>query len=304
MAMWVKIAIMTMEEMMKIFLEFFLVFGTACLVVIAGKLYFVKAKKKLVMGDVEPLNSFLIIFSAIIFATLIVVSFLNFDRFNIYIPTDVGQVGDFVGGLTNPVLSFLALLVLLRTTLIQTNEARKTTAFMARQQDIMEREKFESTFYQLLDRLDNYCELHLRVKDSVTKIEEGKKIGMSLFSKSSQFNQLSVREQIKAGKAHVEPICDDDTFHAFVNRAMRVLRFINNSDLPIGWRRSYAALFKDTLYPHERIMLSNYCFFNIRYARRLLRKWKFSDSLKQHCFTSVVVERYYKEISFPMTKKP
>jgi len=287
---------------MQIYLELFLVLGATCLIVFGGELYFFKVKEKVGMKDVEPLNSRLIIIVAIIFAALIVVSFFNFGRFGVVIPADVGQVGDFIGGLTNPVLSFLALLVLLRTTLIQTNEARKTTAFMARQQDIMEKEKFEATFFQLLDRLDNYCELHLRIKDDVAKIEVAKKIGRELFSKSEEFSKLGVREQIKKGAQHVESISDRDVYYAFVNRAVRVLRFINNSDLPMSWRRSFAALFKDTMYSHERIMLASYCFSNLKYARKLLRKWKVADSLKSHCYTSEVVERYYKNLPFPAPK--
>ncbi|WP_138984514.1 hypothetical protein [Pseudomonas extremaustralis] len=63
--------------------------------------------------------------------------FLLFDQ-DFVIDNNIGQVGDFVGGLTNPILSFIALLVLLRTTMIQTAEARKTADFLERQMRFIE----------------------------------------------------------------------------------------------------------------------------------------------------------------------
>ncbi len=246
--------------------------------------------------DVAPFSPYIIGVSAAAFAFLVLFLFYFFVDDGFSIRSNLGQVGDFVGGLTNPILSFIGLIVLLRTTLIQTGEARKTTDFMSRQQDILDKEKFESTFFQLLDRLDAYCEMHLRVLSDLKSVDVAKKLGMSLYSKKDEFDALGVRQQIRKVSDHVKPIYSKDIHISFVNRALRVLRFINNSQLPMSWRLSYAGLFIDTLYPHERIMLANFCFPDQKHARRLIRKWKVVNTLKSHCFAAAVVERYYKKL--------
>ncbi|VVN75635.1 hypothetical protein [Pseudomonas fluorescens] len=260
--------------------------------------FFFLTKKKIASEEhgVEPFSPYLIGMSAVTFAMVILFLFYFFVDDEFSIRNNLGQVGDFVGGLTNPVLSFVGLIVLLRTTLIQTSEARKTTKFMSHQQ-------FESTFFQLLDRLDTYCEVHLRIPSDEKDLTVAKKLGVSLYAKKNEFDDLTTRLQIEKVADHVSKIYARDIHIAFVSRAIRVLRFINNSTLPLKWQTSYAGLFIDTLYPHERIMLANFCFHNQKFPRKLIRKWKIVDSLKTHCFAADVVERYYKRLPAPSARK-
>lgn len=277
---------------MQFYIELFLALGVICLVVFGLRLYFQKVGKKKELKDVGPLDSRLIVLFALLFAVLIVVSFLNFGKFEVAISSDVGQVGDFIGGLTNPILSFLALLVLLRTTLIQTNEARKTTSFMAKQHDISEREKFEGTFFQLLDRLESYCERHLRVNKVGANKTVANVLASAIYSKRAQFDKLPAKAQLKAVKAHIKATAQDDMCYGFYVRAARVLRFINNSDLPLTWRKSYAALLKDSMYPSERVMFVNYAFFNKKTWRVLIKSWAVS-AVVSRCYASKIVDDYY-----------
>ncbi|MGR6805152.1 putative phage abortive infection protein [Sphaerotilus natans] len=78
---------------------------------------------------------------------------------------DWGVMGDFFGGTLNPILSFLGLVMLL-VTLIQNqkelelsrNELRESTAALAAQATTLERQRFEDTFFSLLDQLNRLLE--------------------------------------------------------------------------------------------------------------------------------------------------
>ena len=93
---------------------------------------------------VEPINNILVVWMALGLTGLVILSFVVLYGRRLNIENNIGQIGDFVGGLTNPVLGFLGLLVLLRTSLIQTKELRKTTELMVEQKRLMEKERFEA----------------------------------------------------------------------------------------------------------------------------------------------------------------
>ncbi|WP_404487761.1 hypothetical protein ABWL43_11595 [Pseudomonas sp. HT11] len=246
-----------------------------------------KDKKQLM-----PFDSTLVAWWAAAFALLICfVFFLLFDQ-DFIIDNNIGQVGDFVGGLTNPILSFIALLVLLRTTMIQTAEARKTADFLERQMRFIEREKFEGTFFQILERLEAYCEIHYRQADADTGITEGDKISRLISANSIAHSKLSPRAQYKAVKGVVSGVLNNDICIGFNNRAIRALRLINSADIPEPLKRSFSSLLTDSMYPSERKILAHYSFFYNRNARRLLREWRF-PRLKEHAFASKLTFQYY-----------
>lgn len=78
---------------------------------------------------------------------------------------DWGVMGDFFGGTLNPILSFLGLVMLL-VTLIQNQkelelsrkELRESTTALAAQATTLERQRFEDTFFSLLDQLNRLLE--------------------------------------------------------------------------------------------------------------------------------------------------
>lgn len=59
------------------------------------------------------------------------------------------QIGDFIGGILNPVLAFIVLLLLLMTTRLQKHELNETRT-------AIEKQNFESSFFNLLNILENY----------------------------------------------------------------------------------------------------------------------------------------------------
>lgn len=78
---------------------------------------------------------------------------------------DWGVMGDFFGGMLNPILSFLGLVMLLATLIqnqkeleLSRNELRESTAALAAQATTLERQRFEDTFFSLLDQLNRLLE--------------------------------------------------------------------------------------------------------------------------------------------------
>lgn len=72
-----------------------------------------------------------------------------------------GAMGDFFGGILNPIFSFLGLVMLLATLVqnqkeleLSRNELKESTAALAAQATTLERQRFEDTFFSLLDQLN------------------------------------------------------------------------------------------------------------------------------------------------------
>ncbi len=106
--------------------------------------------------------------SAVIF--LYVLKFYSYDLSED--SGDWGTFGDYVGGLLNPFLSFLALIVLLRTYSTQRKELEETQKILNEQKETQKRQQFESTFFELLkmhnetlDKVQNLLSLEQIVCD-------------------------------------------------------------------------------------------------------------------------------------------
>ncbi|NCE87020.1 hypothetical protein [Pseudomonas sp. Q1] len=245
-------------------------------------------------NDIPPISNALMVWIALVVAAVVLLSFVVLYGRKLNIENNIGQIGDFVGGLINPVLSFLALLVLLRTTLIQTIEARKTTKFMASQQRILEVEKFENTFFQLLDRVEQYCDLHLRVKSEI-KAGGVEKISVTvnnLKSKRKEFDLLNWREQMKAVKSHISSEAKGDITNGFFLRTRRVVQMVHDAGISEDLKVVYMEVVRDTLTPHERILFSSQCFVRGGKFRKLVKKYNFSY-LKHHAFPSKIIADYF-----------
>jgi uncharacterized membrane protein len=107
----------------------------------------------------------LVVASAVI-ATVFILYFGNFKGNLSFSNSDWGTFGDFIGGTLNPVLSFLSLIALLLTIVLQSKELESTRMELERSASAQEstekilneqsktfaRQQFESTFFSLLDQ--------------------------------------------------------------------------------------------------------------------------------------------------------
>lgn len=148
----------------------------------AWKLFCEKRKiQAILLGHrLRGLFNFRPLFLIISFGLVAAVSFILLWRFNFNnnVPflsfSDVksaqywGQLGDFFGGILNPLLSFMALVAVLHSIKIQSQElkeAKEETKIANRIQDrqtaVFERQNFESVFFRLLD-------VHSRISQQVS----------------------------------------------------------------------------------------------------------------------------------------
>ncbi|MHA6160304.1 putative phage abortive infection protein [Pseudomonas sichuanensis] len=134
-----------------------------------------------------------------------------------------GQIGDFVGGILNPLLSFAALIAVIYSLRAQSKElalarddARENHRIQAQQSLIFERQNFESVFFRLLDvhaRLASDLKITLTEADGIGRQINKAYQGLAAFSKietkyfpeiydGMSSNRLNLRFEINSGYMH------------------------------------------------------------------------------------------------------
>lgn len=127
-----------------------------------------------------------------------------------------GQIGDFVGGLLNPLLSFAALMAVLYSLRAQNKElalarleSKENQRIQAQQSAIFERQNFESVFFRLLDihsRLANELVMVYSVS-SFGKFEEKQAVGGEAF-KYIVSNHFPFGRNISSVEAYKKSLLD------------------------------------------------------------------------------------------------
>lgn len=259
-------------------------------IIVAIYLYGLTKKEK--RDNVEPYSQFSIGACALGFALMILFLFYVFVGDDFKISDNLGQVGDFVGGLTNPVLSFIALIVLLRTTLIQTVETRKTSSIMLEQQKLFEQERFESSFYKLLDRYELSAERYWRKTPEgddytrgITKVLEFKKL-------QAEVDLLPVKVKLKEIGVVANRHLGNDRDKKAILRALQVFAFVNGSNLPQKRKKYYFSLLVDSMEPCEIVMFITMVFISPK-TRKKLKAYSPAENLKKDFFVSKIICSYY-----------
>jgi hypothetical protein len=242
--------------------------------------------------ELQPFNPFLIGVCALTFGLIVVFLFYIFVDVGFEIKNNMGQVGDFIGGLTNPVLSFIALLVLLRSNLIQTEEARKTAEILLKQQQLLEHERFESGFYSMLQKFETLLEKGVRAKKPA---EDGSvaKLSLALRKDRDILDALHIRDRYKKVVEIVDESVKTDVEKRFCIGAVRLCNFIDESDQPLSRKKYYMRIMFEILEPHETIYLLSCIFVSFPFVRRKLRKYMLAFSIKRESFVSGFVHDYF-----------
>ena len=102
-------------------------------------------------------------FVAIIFISLILIYGVIFiGQLKPENKADLGVLGDYIGGVLNPIISFIALLFLIKTFTtqkeafeLQKEELELTREELKKQNETMEFQRFETTFFNLLEWINN-----------------------------------------------------------------------------------------------------------------------------------------------------
>lgn len=255
-------------------------------------LYLYGLTRKKGSDKIEPYSQFSIGACALGFAVTILFLFYVFVSEEFEISKNLGQVGDFVGGLTNPVLSFIALIVLLRTTLIQTIETRKTSAIMLEQQKLFEQERFESSFYQLLERYETAAERHWRQTNHGEKYTRGISKVLELKSRKEEIDAFPIKVRLKEIEAEVRKCLDNDKDKKAILKAFKVFGFLHGSNLSTKRKKYYFSIFTDAMEPCELVMFLSMTFIT-KSSRRKLKVYAPSANLKHQFFVSESVCNYF-----------
>jgi hypothetical protein len=282
---------------MNLYVALFFVFVVLCTFVHALYLRYFAGVEVPHRRDVKPLNDTLIMLLVLILAGVVVVMFFFLWRVDLKIDNNIGQIGDFIGGLLNPVLSFLALVVLLRTTLIQTNEAKKTTSFMERQQHIMEREKFENTFFQLTARLDAYAEMLFRA--NVNRADKyAYKLWKRLVSNRAHFDSMSWKSGVDASAEHVKEIVseDFDRLSGFGRRASQCIYFIDSAYISNEEKKFYYSYFMNVFDQYEYSLFLTIIFYRSPASVKIIKENKLAEPLRSDSLCSVHVYNLFGDL--------
>lgn len=262
------------------------------LIVSCGVSIYLWGQSRKLKGDVDikPLDNGLIVYFVYLSIFFVLIGFIYLNESGVSVRDNIGQVGDFIGGLLNPILSFMALLVLLRNSVIQSSETRRNAEFLKEQTEIARYEKFESTFFELLRHAETYADAHMRTPDEKGKTRAAK-LCDRIHNATSLSSGMSPTRQMKFALDFVENELFDDINDTFFERFVRVIRFVNSSKIDDRLKSSYMSMISNTLYVDERLVFSH---MSIRYApiRKHLRRWRLVR-IRDEYFICPIFARYF-----------
>lgn len=209
---------------------------------------------------------------------VVVSFFFALKDFGYEIPDGIGQVGDFIGGLTNPILSFAGLVVLLRSTLIQTRSAETANKYLREQQSLFRYEQFQTEFYSLLKYLDDYAERNIRKDNYVESLLE-------LHARSNErLSGLSGDELTKAARDLVVGSIEHTKFERFALSVRRAIKHIHTAKMTVGRKFEFMDMLMDSLTLSERIVLLNWAYFYWPEAKKWMAIYRLSRGIKLEDF--------------------
>ncbi|MDD5229036.1 MAG: putative phage abortive infection protein [Methylococcales bacterium] len=146
-----------------------------------------------------------------------------------------GTFGDFFGGTLNPILSFLALMVLLRTFSmqreeldLQREELKETKAILKEQSETQKRQQFENTFFELLkihnQLLKNLLKRHQFIKPDGEKIDVFDEVMNDILSKNDESMSPKMAQFIVSER--LEPALGMDLWGTYLRTLYQLLKFI------------------------------------------------------------------------------
>ncbi|MCC6076939.1 hypothetical protein ACFPTX_04485 [Pseudomonas sp. GCM10022188] len=237
----------------------------------------------------------MIIYSGTIVA-IIIATFITTQLEEIEINGDIGQVGDFVGGLLNPIFSFMALIVLLRTTKIQIQEIQKSSEALLQQKEVTEREKFENTFFKLIDRFEDFCTQYTRAVIN----DDGTTRAVFIRGQIKEISQLiqpqePTKEQVKKIKKEIDKLFHKslDNNISFMRRGFLALYFIDDSKLKPNEKEFYARYFFDSFAKNERYIFIMFAYAIGTRSKALTRKYGIGENIKPALYISEHIEKYF-----------
>lgn len=215
--------------------------------------------------------------------------FLGFDIKQ----TNIGQVGDFVGGLLNPVLSFLALIAIVYSISVQEKELTSTVSSLQAQEEIFKVQNFENSLFNLLTMQRNRRGEQLEVVGG-RDVKICVRLAAELRTERQRIESLGVskRRAHALAKKSVKQISSGDASQLMLNQVIMINRLLRSAGLSDKQFRRYIELAFSDFHVCELVVIVNIA-INYRFLRKFIKKHKLSNINDQHCL-SPLMNSYYK----------
>ncbi len=207
----------------------------------------------------------------IIASVVIVVLFAIYNYITSNARTELGPMGDYFGGILNPVFSFLSLVLLIFT--LKQNEkelgnSRKeleaSTKALKQQAESMEFQRFESAFFNLLAFHNQLLEKITDSKNNDSSppksyLKRAHELAQKKDSGSRQFNSLDLTSGIDVFDF------EKDVFNQYFRTLFQLLKFIHSNTQNLANERYYSDIVRASL-PGELLpLLAIYAHTNAKF---------------------------------------
>jgi len=218
----------------------------------------------------------------------VVISFFTLRGINFKVYDGIGQIGDFVGGLINPILSFAAFIVLIRSNRFQIRSAMRTNYQLRKQNKELRSDRFRAEFYSLLKHVEDYAQNYIR---------GGKFDAFDLSNIYGECNHalkdITGKALHRKAKKIVLESIENTVFERFSLAVRRVIKHIESEKMR-DWRRDqYMDILMDALTVQEKTVLLDWAFFKWRVARKWLRKYPVSKGIPEGDFIIDCIPKYF-----------
>ncbi|MFL0685770.1 MAG: putative phage abortive infection protein [Algoriphagus aquaeductus] len=235
---------------------------------------------------------------------------LRIDKYN--------ELGDFVGGITAPFLSLVALVLLYLTYKSQKQELSQTRQILTKQTETLNKQQFETTFFNMLNlhhEIVNNIDLikknrtnsayhYIRDQEIPKTTEYGRDCFRTFFDGfKNAYNKIektgNYKEMINKSYTIFYKLHQSDLGHYFRN-LYHIFKLINKSDLKN--KKDYASLVRAQLSSHELLIL----FYNgLSYQGEKFKELcEEFQILKNMPFDELILEQHknlYKESAYEKT---
>jgi fumarate reductase subunit C len=244
------------------------------------------------MAELSSQQRFILIM-AVSMLLLVLVMFLFLVFLDVKVDSDIGQIGDFVGGLLNPILSFLALIAILISISIQERELGTTSSALLKQEKNLKIQTFESSLFNLLNLLrlrragDSYHEDGRLVKYAVKQSFD---IRDYIIELKNQNPDISDRELHKKAGLYVEESMDTANAANIYYQLHVVADYIDRAELSDTEKIHYYSLVMSDFDQNELVVLLNYI-TKYKFMRKVLKRY-YRPNIKEDFIISPLLFRY------------
>ncbi|MFK3907929.1 hypothetical protein ACI2KD_07650 [Pseudomonas monteilii] len=193
-----------------------------------------------------------------------------------------GQFGDYFGGLTNPLLSFAALIIAIKT-------AMHSNQVLSEQLKMQSSDRFQSEFYVLLKVLDEYAERNIRKDNAVHDLFESYLIARQ--------TSIDLPDDIRVKIAH-EFVCStmkETNYERFFLAVRRVIKHVHKfRELDHDKKSEYIDILIDYLTFEEKVLLMSWAYFEWPKARKWMPYYCFLVGVSEGQFIAPEIYSFFK----------